>query len=97
MRRSGLDTRLRRSGLDTRLWRYSTSDAVYAPPGFIEIPALKTGSAYVATALDVNLQWQIQRHVTFGASYVHFFAGSYIHQAGGNDVDYFSTTISFLF
>jgi Alginate export len=78
-------------------WRYSKDDAIYAPSGFVEIPASKTASAYVATAVDINLQWQIQRHVTFGASYVHFFTGSYVHQAGGSDVNYVSTTLSFLF
>lgn len=77
-------------------WRYSKDDAIYAPPGFIEIPAT-SGSSYVATALDVNLEWHIQRHLTFGASYVHFFTGSYVHEAGGQDVNYVSTTLSFLF
>jgi Alginate export len=83
-------------GVDV-FWRYSTSDAVYAPPGYIEIPALTSAPAYIATAVDVNMQWQIQRHVTFSASYVHFFTGSYVHAAGGSDVNYFSTTLSFLF
>ena len=78
-------------------WRYSRNDAVYGVPGNVAIPALKTASSYVGTALDVNLTWQIQRHVTFQASYVHFFTGSYIHQAGGRDVDYVSTTLDFLF
>jgi Alginate export len=77
-------------------WRYSENDAIYAPPGFVEIPPGQ-GSAYVATALDINLQWQIQRHLTFGASYVHFFTGSYVHQAGGSDVNYVSTTMTFIF
>jgi len=45
----------------------------------------------------LNLEWRIQRHVVWQASYVHFFSGSYIRQAGGGDVNYFSTTISFLF
>jgi hypothetical protein len=78
-------------------WRYSTRDAIYAPPGFIEVPALQTGTAYFATALDVNLEWRIQRHISFGASYVHFFTGDYVHKAGGHDVDYVSSTLSFLF
>ncbi|HXI70259.1 MAG TPA: alginate export family protein [Verrucomicrobiae bacterium] len=77
-------------------WRYTQNDAIYAPPGFIEIPAAG-GSAYVTTALDVNLEWHIQKHLTLGASYVHFFTGSYVHQAGGSDVNYVSTTLSFLF
>jgi hypothetical protein len=78
-------------------WRYSRNDAVYAVPGFIAVPALKTASSFVGTAVDVNLTWQIQRHVSLQASYVHFLTGSYIHQAGGHDVDYVSTTLSFLF
>ena len=78
-------------------WRYSRNDAVYAVPGFIAVPALKNSSSYVGTAVDLNWQWQIQRHVTLGASYVHFFADSYIQAAGGRDVNYVSTTLSFLF
>jgi hypothetical protein len=78
-------------------WRYSTSDAIYAPSSHIAIPALETSPAYVATAIDVNLTWQIQRHLTFQASYVHFFTGTYVQQAGGRDVNYVSTTLAFLF
>jgi len=78
-------------------WRYSRNDAVYAVPGFIAIPAQETGSSYVGTATDVNLTWQIQKHLSFQASYVHFFAGNYVHQAGGSDVNYASTTFAFLF
>ena len=78
-------------------WRYSQNDAVYAVPGFVAVPALKTASSYVGTALDVNLTWQIQRHVSLQASYVHFFTGSYIHEAGGHDVNYVSTTLDFVF
>jgi hypothetical protein len=51
----------------------------------------------VATAVDVNLEWHIQRHLSFGASYVHFFTGNYVADAGGEDVNYVSTTVSFLF
>jgi hypothetical protein len=83
-------------GVDA-FWRYSKNDAVYAVPGFIAVPALSTASSYVGTAADVNLTWQIARHFNFQASYVHFFSGSYIHEAGGRDVNYVSTTISFVF
>ncbi|HXJ12555.1 MAG TPA: alginate export family protein, partial [Candidatus Limnocylindrales bacterium] len=78
-------------------WRYSRNDAVYAVPGFVSIPALHNASSYVGTAFDVNLTWQLQRHINVQASYVHFLTGSYVHRAGGSDVDYFSTTITFLF
>ena len=83
-------------GVDV-FWRYSTSDAVYAPSGNIAIPALNTGSSYVATAVDLNLQWNVQRHLSLGASFVHFFTGSYVHAAGGGDVNFVSATLTFLF
>src|SRR6266536_3944743 len=78
-------------------WRYTRNDAVYAVPGFVEIPALHNASSYVGTAFDVNLNWQIQRHISFQASYVHFLTGSYVHQAGGRDVNYSSTTYTDIF
>ena len=83
-------------GVDV-FWRYSTSDAIYAPSGNIAIPALSTGSAYAATAVDANFQWNIQRHLTFNASFVHFFTGSYVHAAGGGDVNFVSASLTFLF
>lgn len=83
-------------GIDV-FWRYSRNDAVYAVPGFISIPAIKTAPAFVGTALDVNMEWRIQRHLSLLASYVHFFSGDYLHAAGGSDVNYVSTTVSFLF
>jgi hypothetical protein len=83
-------------GVDV-FWRYSTSDAIYAPSGNIAIPAAETRPAYVATALDVNLQWNLQRHLVFNASCVHFFVGSYVQAAGGSDVNFVSTTLTFTF
>ena len=79
------------------LWRYSRNDGIYAPPGFVALPAIRANSPYVGTALDVNLEWQLQRHITFEASYVHMFTGSYVREAGGGDVNYVSATLSFLF
>jgi hypothetical protein len=78
-------------------WRYSTDDAVYAVPGFVAIPPVKSSSRYVGTAADLNLEWRVQRHVTLGASYVHFFVSNSTRQAGGKDLNYVSTTLSFLF
>ena len=78
-------------------WRYSRNDAVYDVPGFVAIPPLRDAPNYVGSALDVNITWQLQRHITVQGSYVHFFTGAYIHESGGKDVDYVSTTISFLF
>jgi hypothetical protein len=46
---------------------------------------------------DLNLTWQIQRHISLQASYVYMPVGAYVHDGGGHDVNYFSTTFTFLF
>jgi len=83
-------------GVDV-FWRYSRNDGIYSPAGFLELPASNNRSAYVGTALDVNLEWRIQKHISLLASYVHFATGDYIQAARGGQVDYVSTTLSFIF
>ncbi len=36
---------------------------------------------------DLEIDWQIDRHIRLNAYYVHFFAGETIRDAGGEDVD----------
>lgn len=76
------------------LWRYTTKDGVYAPPGNLELPPDK-GSRYIATTAEASAQWQINRHLSFTASYVHFFTGNYVHQSHGGDVDFFGSWLTF--
>ena len=80
-------------GSDT-LWRYTTNDGVYGPPGNLEIRP-GGSSRYVATTAEVSAQWEINRHLTWIASYTHFFTSDTIRQLGGKDVDFFGTWISF--
>ena len=77
------------------LWRYTTHDGVYGPPGNLELPA-RGGSRYVATTAEISAQWQINRHVSWITSYVHFFTGAYVRQARGGDVTYVGTWVSFI-
>jgi hypothetical protein len=76
------------------LWRYTKNDGVYGPGGNLELPA-GTGSRYVATTAEASAQWQINRHVTWLASYVHFFTADYVRSAKGGDVDFFGTWVTF--
>jgi hypothetical protein len=80
-------------GSDT-LWRYTTNDGVYGPPGNLEIGP-GGSSRYVATTAEVSAQWEIDRHLTWIASYTHFFTSDSLRQLGGKDVDFFGTWISF--
>jgi hypothetical protein len=83
-------------GLDV-FWRYSSRDAIYDPPGFIEIPVTNNRSRYLGTALDLNVSVRLQRHALLSASYVYFFSDNFVHSAGGGGTGYFSTTLSLQF
>ena len=68
---------------------------MYGPPGNLALPA--GGSArYIATTAEINAQWQINRHLSWITSYVHFFTGEYVRQAQGGDVTYVGTWVSFI-
>jgi len=77
------------------IWRYTTRDGVYGPPGNLALPA-GGGARYVATTAELSAQWQINRHVSWITSYVHFFTGDYVRQAQGGDVTYVGTWVSFI-
>ena len=83
-------------GVDV-FWRYSSRDAIYDPPGFIQIPVTDNRSRYLGTALDVNVSWRLQRHALLSASYVYFFTGNYVASAGGTSTGFFSATLSLQF
>lgn len=79
------------------LWRASLSDAVYGPP-FKAYPrtALSRGRA-IGSQIAIAVEWQVTPHVALLGSYVHFFAGEALTQAGGSDVDYFLVSAAFRF
>lgn len=84
------------AGVDV-FWRYSTQDAIYDPPGFLEVPVTNNRSRYLGTALDVNVSWRVQRHALLSTSYVYFFTDNFVHSAGGSGVGFFSTTLQLEF
>lgn len=79
------------------LWRESLADAVYGPP-FRAYPrtALSSGRA-IGNQIAVAVEWQVTAHLALLGSYVHFFAGEALTQAGGSDVDYFLISAAFRF
>jgi Alginate export len=78
------------------LWRYTTNDGIYGPPGNLELPA-GVGPSYFATTGEFSAQWEIDRHLSWIISYVHFFTGDYVATAHGRDVDFFGTWLTFTF
>ena len=79
------------------LWRYSTSDGLYDPRGAVQIPGSANSARFVGSSLEAGLEWRIDKHTTWTVSYVHLFAGQFIREARGKDVDFFGTWLDFKF
>ena len=43
---------------------------------------------FAGTDFSFVIGWQATRHVNVSAGYTHFFAGQFIRQNGGEDVNY---------
>ncbi len=48
-------------------------------------------------AFSGNIDWEINKHVSLGFSYSHFFAGQVIIEAGGHASDYVRTQLKLCF
>ena len=69
-------------------WRESLDDGIYTPGGSVIYRGDPSFARFVGTDLSVVLGWQATRHITVSAGYTHFFAGRFIRQNGGEDVNY---------
>jgi hypothetical protein len=69
-------------------WRESLDDGIYTPGGSVIFRGDPSFARFVGTDLSVVLGWQATRHITVSAGYTHFFAGRFIRQNGGEDVNY---------
>jgi hypothetical protein len=88
-------------------WRENLGDQIYGPGGPIFNPKTPSPNPkfvdfgkfdrFVGTELYLNTAWQATRHFTFSAAYSHFFAGEFIHQAGGKDADFIGVWSTFRF
>ncbi len=79
-------------------WRQNTNDALYS----ISTTPIRSGKTsharYTGSSPAVVLAWEPVRHVTFLASYVHFFTGDFFKaEPVGKDVDYFTTWVTYKF
>jgi hypothetical protein len=79
------------------LWRESTKDAFYRGGHTPLIPGSSSAARYLGNEIDLEAGWQLDRHVRITASYVHFFAGPFITNGGGKDVDYAAVSAAYRF
>ena len=75
-------------------WRESTSDAVYKTSGAPLVPGDASDARYVGSQGSLEVEWELDRHVTLSGAYEHFFAGPFLRDAGRTDVDYVSVWLN---
>ena len=80
------------------IWRDSLDDGIYS----IGNGLLKTGQAsrarYVGTQPEVELKWQVDRHLDIKGIFVFFDAGPFIRETPpGNDIVYLGTMATYRF
>lgn len=78
-------------------WKQRSADAIYAPPGRPLIQSGTTNSRNIGTQVNAALEWEVNRDLSMTFYYSHFFAGSAVTAAGGHNVDFVGSWISFRF
>jgi len=76
-------------------WRQSTHDGVYNIGQFVARPGGNGGSNYIGSQATAQLEWRINRHVTWVGNYAHFFADAFLEQVPpAKDVNFVATWLS---
>jgi len=80
------------------LWRESNRDGLYNNAVALVRSGKTSNARYIGSMPQMQLIWEIDRHLTFAAIYGHFFAGRFIKESGpGEDVDYITTWLTYKF
>jgi len=79
-------------------WRESTRDGLYNNSVALVRSGNTSNARYIGSMPQVQLLWNVDRHLTFVAIYGHFFAGQFIKETGsGKDVDFVTSWLTYKF
>ncbi|HEY3307160.1 MAG TPA: alginate export family protein [Desulfuromonadaceae bacterium] len=79
-------------------WRESRHDGIYNNAVALVRSGRNSSSRYIGSQPQAQLEWNLDRHITFVAVYAHFFAGPFLRESGpGKDVDYATTWLTYKF
>ena len=78
-------------------WRQSKQDGIYRPSGSVIYEGDGNLPRFVGTDFSLAAEWRMNRNLLVGAAYTHFFAGGFVKESGGADVDYGGVWLTFRF
>ncbi len=79
-------------------WRQSTRDGIYGIPGNLIQSGRNSTARYIGSHTSAQIEWRVDRHLSFTAMYLHFFPGEFLKQAPpGRNVNFVASWISYKF
>lgn len=79
-------------------WRQSLNDGIYGPAVNLLRGPGSSRSRFVGSQPSVQAEWDISRHFSWTGNYTHFFSGAFLKDTKpANDVNYFTTWVSYRF
>src|SRR5882724_5859666 len=81
-----------------QFWRESNQDAVYTSSGSILRASGGSNTSAIGGEFDIQVDWQLDRHISVYAGFCHFFHGAFITATGPhNDIDFAYSALTFTF
>jgi hypothetical protein len=81
-----------------QFWRESDQDAVYTSSGSILRTSGGSDASAIGGEVDMQVTWQLNRHIGAYAGYCHFFHGGFISATGPHDdIDFAYSAVTFTF
>jgi hypothetical protein len=81
-----------------QFWRENNQDAVYTSSGSILRASGGSNASTIGGEFDMQVDWQLCRHISAYAGYCRFFAGAFIAATGPhNDIDFAYSALTFTF
>jgi Alginate export len=79
-------------------WRESTSDGLYSVGNAVIVPGSKSNARFIASQASAQLQWRMNRNLTWFTEYGHFFAGDFLKQSTpGKSINYWTGWVDIRF
>ena len=79
-------------------WRQSTRDGIYGISGNLLRSGATVGARYIGFHASAQVEWRIDRHTSFAATYLHFVPGEFLRRAPPDrGVNFIATTITYRF
>ncbi len=79
-------------------WRKETSDGAYGPSGNLVRASNGSNERFVGSAVSLNSEWSVNKHLSLIAIYAHWFPGTFLKDTGASEpIDFVELTMQYKF